>query len=865
MIKSVLFNPKQPLRRWLAGVPACIICLFMLFCPVAALAQKQPDFEETSVFLNVSGLGGEELEVLIKDEKAYLPVTDLFGYLKIKNQASPDLTLVTGFFLTQDNPYVIDQPGNRIILQNKTYALSPDDLAQTSTGLYLRSSVFGKVFGLNCIFNIRNLTLQLNTKVDLPAIRERRRGLMRSNIGKLKREIIADTTVGRTYPLFSFGTADWSATSTQQDRATPNTRLNLRLGAIVAYGETNVALNYDTRQDFKLNRQNYYWRYVNNDNRGLRQVIAGNIPVQSTSSLLAPVIGLQFTNAPTTFRRSFGTYTLSDVTEPEWVVELYINHVLVDYVKADASGFFTFQVPMVYGSAILQLRFFGPGGEEHMKEQNISIPYNFIPKNEMEYTLSAGILEDGKQTRFSRADLKYGVNNVLTVGSGAEYLSSANFGSVMPFINASFRAGANLFFSGDYTYDIRARAILNYRMPYNLLFELNYIRYKEGQQAIFQNALEERKAILSKSFLGHNFSGFSRLSVNQVTYPQTRQTIADMMFSGTWQRLSSNLTTSAIIMRGGYHSIYSNLSLACRVDNGYTLRPQLQYGYTNSSINSVKMDLEKVLYGIGFVDLTYDRNLSTHIQHLGLSAHFDLSFVRASFSAAQVNNGTVFTQSFNGGSIYNGKTNNLNLNNRSNVGRGGLLIYAYLDLNSNGRRDPREPKIAGLKLKLNGGRIQNNAKDTTIQVFDLEPYNSYLLELNPTSFDNIAWQLKNTTFKVTIDPNKIKLIEVPVRVSGEVSGTVYGCGSDSTGQGRIIVNFYRGTVLAGRTVTESDGYFSFLGLAPGLYTACVDTRQLGRLKMTALPASKPFSIAVSLDGVVVTNIRFKLTPLIVNK
>ncbi len=107
--------------------------------------------------------------------------------------------------------------------------------------------------------------------------------------------------------------------------------------------------------------------------------MAGKIHTGAISSIYNPVVGVQLTNTPTTYRRSFGTYNLSDRTDPGWIVELYVNNVLVDYVKADASGFFTFEVPLVYGNSIVKLKFYGPWGEERTREQNINIPYNFLP------------------------------------------------------------------------------------------------------------------------------------------------------------------------------------------------------------------------------------------------------------------------------------------------------------------------------------------------------------------------------------------------------------------------------------------------------------------------------------------------------
>ncbi len=160
------------------------------------------------------------------------------------------------------------------------------------------------------------------------------------------------------------------------------------MGGTFAGGEATVSLNYNNfaRQQLKPihpdsniirpfdQRQQYYrLRFVNNDRKWLRQVIAGKIFTPTIASLFSPVVGVQVTNAPTTYRRSYGTYTLSNFTDPGWTVRLYINNALVDYTVADAAGFYTFQVPLVYGNSQIKLRFYGPWGEERFLEENISI------------------------------------------------------------------------------------------------------------------------------------------------------------------------------------------------------------------------------------------------------------------------------------------------------------------------------------------------------------------------------------------------------------------------------------------------------------------------------------------------------------
>src|SRR5206468_8189415 len=135
-------------------------------------------------------------------------------------------------------------------------------------------------------------------------------------------------------------------------------------GTVIAGGEANIFLNYSSQAPFSERQQIYQWRYANNDHRALRQVTLGRIATQATSSIYDPVVGVQVTNTPTTYRKSAGSYRLSRSTQPGWTVELYVNNVLVDFTKADASGFFSFDVPLVYGNSLIKLRYYGPYGEE---------------------------------------------------------------------------------------------------------------------------------------------------------------------------------------------------------------------------------------------------------------------------------------------------------------------------------------------------------------------------------------------------------------------------------------------------------------------------------------------------------------------
>lgn len=832
------------------------LLVFFSTFPLVGSAQSEPVYDEISVFLNVQKVGGADISAVIRDETIYLPVVDIFSFLRIKNDPSAQLDSISGFFINQQTTYCIDTKNNRITFNGKVYNIKNEDIIKTESNLYLRSPFFGEIFGLDCSFNFRSLSVILNTKLELPIIREMRQEQMRSNLSRLKGNAKTDTIIGRQYPPFHFGMADWSVISTQPLKGRIDTRLNLALGTVIAGGEANVLLNYNNNTPFNEKQQQYLWRFVNNERSALRQVMAGKIYTQATSSIYDPIVGIQLTNAPTTYRRSFGTYTLSEITEPNWTVELYVNNELVDYMKADASGFYKFEVPLVYGNSAVKLRFYGPWGEERTKEENISIPFNFLPPKEFEYAVSAGIVEDTLSSRFSRATLNYGVSRRLSVGGGVEYLSSVQTGNTMPFLSASLRLLSGLLVAGEYTYAVRTKGILSYRLPSNLQFELDYIKYVRGQKAIIYNYLEERKAIVSIPIKGNDFAIYSRLTVNQIVLPNLKNTIAEMLWSGTVYGISTNFTTYGLYTDLSSPYLYSNLSLAFRLPKQITLTPQVQYEYNRNELISARANLEKSLFRRGFLNMSFEQNFRSNTRSIELGFRYDLSFAQTGFSVRNTNDQITLVESARGSLLYDRKTRYLGTNNRTNVGKGAITLLPFLDIDGNGHRDKGEPKVAGLQFRISGGTILRNEKDTTIRILDLVPYTSYMLELDKNSFDNIAWQMHNLSMKVMIDPNQFKDIEIPISVMGEASGTVY---NGSRGQGRILVCFYRSdSTLVARTLTEPDGYYSYLGLKPGKYIVRIDPEQLKKLKMVSSPDRIPVNISPSPDGSIIESLDFKL-------
>src|SRR5690554_2323037 len=451
-------------------------------------------------------------------------------------------------------------------------------------------------------------------------------------------------------------------------------------------------------------------------------------------------------------RRSYGTYTLSDFTEPGWTVELYVNNVLVDYVEADASGFYKFEVPLMYGQTNVNLRFYGPWGEERSEDQVINIPYNFIPKNQLEYTFSAGVVENVLNSRFARFDLNYGLGTKMTIGGGVEYLSTLERGErVMPFVGTSLNLTSNLLFSGTYTLGVKAEALMSYRTPNSMQIDLNYINYDKDQEAINYNYLEERKLSLSMPVRTSFLNAYTRMSVHQIILPNTEFTTVQALLSGSLWGINTNLTTFALFNdRLAGANIYSSLSQSYRLPYRFLFIPRIQFDWDEARFNNVAARVERQVFDRGYMNIGYEKNFWRDVHTFELGLRYSFHFGQASANARVGNDINSFMQSARGSLFLDDRNGHIAFSERSNVGKAAVVVVPFLDLNRNGHRDPMEPAVEGMQLKSAPGRQQVSSDGTQIRIYDLEPYVLTMLELDPISLDNIAWRINH--LKVQLEP-----------------------------------------------------------------------------------------------------------------
>jgi hypothetical protein len=838
----------------------CVVIFALAFLNTAR-AQNLPDFTEIPVSINVKELGREEIPAIIIDEVLYLSVAGLFDYLKITHHFTTGIDSISGYIFHPGDPYLIDNRRHDISYQKKIFSFKPNDLIRAGDHLFLKINYFGVVFGLECAFNMRSLSIALVSGSELPVIRALRLEKLDLKFRQPALVFEADTSIGKKFRLFHIGAIDWSVNATEKINSLRYGRISLNIGGVLAGGDFKTMLYHTTDHPFIEKQQSYLWRFANNDNKVVRQVMVGKIFSQSISSIYDPIVGFQITNAATYYRRSFGSYTYNGYTQPDALVELYVNNTLIDYIRADASGFITYQIPLSYGNTEVMLRYYESSGEVFTEEKNFVIPLTFQPENEFEYTLSAGMVEDWEGSFYSQGRIKYGMTENITVGGGIEYVHSAATERMLPFVNGSVRLAPNIFVNGEYVSDTRFKGNLTYFSPSRIQVEFNYTKYNEPQEAIKNNYTEERKALVSMPFKFRNSAGTSRLSFDQNILGAISYYNVELQLAMATRNVSINITNNAIFKHGTDANIYSTISSSLKLPGQVRFIPRVIYNLTDKQFLSLNLGIEKNISSQLSMNVSYEQRFDNPLTYYRVGARYNFSFARLSSTGSFSKDASVLSMSASGSVMLEKQAGGIEWMNQSNVGKGGVAFLAFLDLNANGIKDAGEIKLKGINVKMHNGGGRKIHSDSTIIYSGLEAYSNYNFTIDGNGLENISWKVMHPMVSTTIDPNQVKLIEVPVVVMGEVSGKVYIVEEGGwKGIGHVKINIIHSlTGLTASTVTESDGYFSYLGLMPGEYSLQVDEVMLKKTNMVVTTDFQTFTIHENREGDIVDDLKCVLT------
>jgi hypothetical protein len=851
------------------------VLLFVLFLLLLisadAFAQKTTgvaDYDEEPVELWHKNIGSMTINAVLAGTTAYIQPTDIFNLARVRTDISADKKIISGYFIEETRIYKIDLENRMITYKDDKYPIGKDQIIETVSGIYLRCDIFEKVFNLKCTFNFSELSIELQAGEPLPAESEAAAAKNREHLQQLGDNFIPDRRIPLSRSIFSVGTLDYQGgvTYSQSTKLNPP-QYGAIFGGQLLGGDFDGTLTMSQNQKLDWKTIPVQWRTGIENSDLISQIIIGKRATFSNLSLPDSMVGMQISNAQTGYKSSFSNYTISDRTEPNWTVELYINDVLINYVKADQTGYYKFVIPLSYGSTNVLLKFHGPYGEVRTQIVQLRIPYTFLPPGHVEYTAMAGttLSHPSLQNSLGKLDLKLGISTFMTGGGGLLYQHD-EFGKAYysPYGTTSIRMTSGILVGAEYYHGTGYRTSMNITGPVGLSMDAEYDQALTGGLGIPGQTISNQRKIQLNAPLPF-LPGSIRLSAVDVPENADTGIVAFsaqtlVSFFGASLDLSANyglLRSKFKFYQNGTEATGS-AGLSLSFFDGFMVHPSANLDYSTRKVTDMQVMISKALGSLASFSMTGGYSFVTHSRQIQADVRMNLPYAQIGASGS---GGT--GQPYQGSGTIQGSlgfdphTTSFVPTNHPVVRRGGILVEPFLDLNNDGIRQDNEPIVKHFGFEQDPGKVIVG-NDGTLRVMDMEPYRKYIVKTTTADVENIAWVPKFSSFEITPPANGYALVEIPVTVAGQIEGYIYETGykpgeERALGGARIKIQ-HRDTADSSEIVFKEDllsysnGEFYYMGIAPGKYRAYVDPKQLALLHYISVPAYIDFEILNKEEG-----------------
>ncbi len=792
----------------------------------------------------------------------FLPVAELFGYIKVNCNLTENNSVIKGFFIDESTLYKISIPELSATIKSKNIIVRREDFYVTETDIYISNKLYGEIFGIDLTVDMKRLSVYMKSDNKFPATLDEERKIFRERTETARPKVKADIYLPRRRKILGTGFLDWQASFTHTQPDINGYTYGLALGSEIMGGDFtgNLTGTKDTPADW--GNSNWRWRFVE-EKEWFRQGIAGDINM--TSGLLQGTQGVQLTNALPISRTTLGGYKIFDQTYPYWDVELYINNELISYTKASETGYFEFNIPLLYGSNFMTLKYYGPSGEINTSERVIQVPFTFLPKGDVEYYLSAGKMRTDDHNEVSEASVNWGISSALTIGAGTTYINEPVINKFYPSGNISYKIYGGLIFSGQYFADLKGRASLSFLLPSQISAELNYIKYEKNNYFNPGNLKEEKNFSLFLPATSGQFSSNFRINAREILTGNSK-----FLFVSPGLFINYNRFQGSILVNGMWQkdndmyqrqNLLSTTMLSYRFFNDLLIRQQSDIDHVTGSFTKAGIYIDKGVLGAGWLSLSFAKDFTLDSYSAGLNFRFDFPFMRATTDYSTDINGWSVQQSFYGSVGYDDYKNKFITDNRYLSTRAGLTLVPFLDINNNDTLDENEKILeTDLEVRMESGQPVKHTDGKNTWYVDLDSYNTYLLEINPMTLDNPLYRPKYKIFSVYTDPSRFKPVPIPIFITGVISGYVSlreTSGLKGAAGIQIILESENGKVKITKQ-SFSDGEFIFDNVPPGKYRLYADAEGLSKRGLTPESMELKIEIKAVEEGDIVTDIEFVL-------
>lgn len=783
----------------------------------------------------------------------------------------------SGFFIAEERRFELDVDRATAIVEGKVTTFDPQRVEVHQDDIYVDAALLGRWFPVDVAVNLYGALITLTPREPLPMqIRAEREKKISAGLRALGR--------GPSYPLESHPFAPLQEpfvdTSLLFDRRARDGEETLQQFRHATYFAGDLLWGTATAfvsgsDDEPAQESRFSW--------GRRDPTASLLgPLRSTEAIIgdhsypgldlvarsASGSGFLLTNYPLTRLTQFDSHTFRGELPPGWDVELYRNGALVDYQRSRQDGLYEFnEVPVLFGMNVFRLVFYGPQGQRREQTEIFNVGETLTPPGELRYRLSHA--DPRSLSTRSLAQFEYG----LSPSASAE-LSFAEVGVD----------------DGERRY---AKATLH-AVRRSWLGQLDAIR-DDGGGTLFGAGISTQLRGLSLSARWAALDGFVsedlparfgpveshavfRLvgtagSASSFQLPVTLEVERDELVEGgaaytvrntvsTFHRgfAATNRLNGTWFAGAGRPAFAQGSFILSRWMRGDSLRGEVGYDLEpdfDASFLQAIWDTRRfagyllsagVQHNLRSDDTTWLLGGSKRTGAWGMAAA--LEFSDEGLSARLLLNAGIGRDPFGGGWFTSARTL---------TASGAASVLVFLDEDGDGEKDPGEDPIEGAAFFINRASSPLETDERGEALFSgLPSYGFTDIALSTSSLEDPYLVPTNKGFRFVPRPGSVMRFLFPVRMTGEVAGTVYLV---RDGQLREAPGVEVQLVAADGTVahearTEYDGFYNIAMVMPGSYTLRVAPAQQERIGMKA----EPRAVLIGPEGSVRDGVDLRLQP-----
>ncbi len=802
-------------------------------------------------------------------DRLLLPLGEVVRSLDFAINVDVDAKRAEGWFLSENRRFFLDVGRNELVINGRAKSFDPNQVVLDPEDIFIDSTLLEKWFPVNFEFSLSSLLVKVTSEETLPFQSRLLREEAQSTIGRGSK--------AEKYPRqeLPYVFLDWPSIDSSYNFDYSNAdEGNLGANSSTLISGDFLFMNTEVfttgNKDDVISSLRMKMGREDSDAKLLGPLKVTEFSMGDISSPQLPLVargatgvGLQLSNFPLRQESEFDRINLRGELQAGWEVELYRNEILLNVQsEPDANGRYEFlDVPLLFGSNVLRLVFYGPQGQRREKIQRLNVGgdqaspgkqyfrFSTTYQNEKLFEVSDQETDifvekgDGK----ARYTLEYqrGLNRWLSMDAifaslplpdGRRYFST--LGLKTGLFGASTRVNLTKNDVGGTAFE---SSVLMGLGPLSMFFEhtqfFDFLSEREtntGDSVVSRSETRLDSSIPAWLFVPRipwSISGSMEVQESGLKQIELSNRLS-VLYSG----VSASNTTDWSLTRGGdaepSTSGSGSAQLSGRISN-VSLRGTLSYEilpntiFNSASLSSdfkisqdfsANLGLNKQLTDDGLTSYSAGINRRFTAFSIGLNASYDNT---GAFSA-----GTSITYSL-GREPRKGSWGHSSDRMASS---GMVSVRVFLDTNANQVFDEGDEPLKGVKVAP-GGDDQKTDEDGILLLRGLSSSQPTNIVLDTDSLEDPYWVPSRKGYEVIGRPGRPIMLEFPVTPTGEIDGTVYLLTGDSekpVGNVQIqLVNDKQEVIQ--EVKSEYDGFYLIQLVPQGRYSLIISPDQIKRL------------------------------------